>query len=73
MALFTLEAKYIALTKAIKEAQWLQGLYTKIQQPIPGAIALYNNNTGAIATAKDPKHYQCIKHTLVKFIYTRKA
>ena len=73
MALSTLEAKYIALTKAIKEAQWLQGLYTKIQQPIPRAIALYSNNTGAIATTKDPKHHQRTKHTLVKFIYTKEA
>ena len=73
MALSTLEAEYIALTEAVKEAQWLQGLYIKIQQPIPEAIALYSDNTGAIATAKDLKYHQRIKHTLVKFIYAKEA
>jgi hypothetical protein len=73
VALSTLEAEYIALTEAVKEALWLLGLYSEINLPIQGPITIYGDNTGSISTAKDPKHHQRTKHTLVKFQFVREA
>jgi hypothetical protein len=67
VALFTLEAEYIAFTEAVKEALWLLGLYSEINLLIQGLITIYGDNTGSISTAKDLKHHQRTKHTLVKF------
>jgi hypothetical protein len=57
IALSTLEAEFIGLIEAIREIQWLRGLYIELNRPISRPTILYGDNTGAISTAKDPLHY----------------
>ena len=49
----------------------MHGLYKELQRPIRGPIILHSDNQSAISTAKDPKHYNRTKHTLVRFQYVR--
>lgn len=69
IALSTHEAEYNALTKVVREIQWLHGLYRELQRPIDGPILLRSDNQGAIGTSKDPKYYNCSKHTLMRYKY----
>jgi hypothetical protein len=71
IALSTLEAEFIGLIEATREIQWLRGLYTELNRPIPRPTILYGDNTGAISTAKDPSHHRRTKHTLLRYHYLR--
>jgi hypothetical protein len=71
IALSTHEAEYNALTEAVREIQWMHGLYKELQRPIQGPILLRSDNQGAISTSKDPKHHNRTKHTLVRYKYVR--
>ncbi|KAK2068908.1 hypothetical protein P8C59_003523 [Phyllachora maydis] len=67
IALSTLEAETDRLTEAIREVQWIIGLFSKLHRPIDYPITLYGDNQGSITVAKDPVLYAKTKHTLLKF------
>jgi hypothetical protein len=71
IALSTTEAETDALTEAIREVQWLIGLYKELQRPIQGPILLLEDNQGSITTAYNPALHNRTKHTLLKFRYVR--
>ncbi|KAL1200820.1 Retrovirus-related Pol polyprotein from transposon TNT 1-94 [Cardamine amara subsp. amara] len=60
----TTEAEYIAASEAAKEAVWIKkfmyelGVIPSISEP----VALYCDNNGAIARAKEPRSHQRSKH-----------
>ncbi|KAL1225054.1 Retrovirus-related Pol polyprotein from transposon TNT 1-94 [Cardamine amara subsp. amara] len=60
----TTEAEYIAASEAAKEAVWIKkfmyelGVIPSISEP----VALYCDNNGAIAQAKEPRSHQKSKH-----------
>ncbi|KAL1193532.1 Retrovirus-related Pol polyprotein from transposon TNT 1-94 [Cardamine amara subsp. amara] len=60
----TTEAEYIAASEAAKEAVWIKkfmyelGVIPSISEP----VALYCDNNGAIAQAKEPRSHQRSKH-----------
>ncbi|KAK2074722.1 hypothetical protein P8C59_008906 [Phyllachora maydis] len=71
IALSTLEAETDGLTEAIREVQWIIGLFSKLYRPIDYPITLYGDNQGSITVANDPALYARTKHTLLKFRYVR--
>ncbi|KAK2070799.1 hypothetical protein P8C59_005268 [Phyllachora maydis] len=71
IALSTLEAKINGLTEAIREVQWIIGLFSKLYRPIDHPITLYRDNQGSITVANDPALYARTKYTLLKFRYVR--
>ncbi|KAK2070889.1 hypothetical protein P8C59_005351 [Phyllachora maydis] len=71
IALSTLEAKTNGLTEAIREVQWIIGLFSKLHRPIDYPITLYGDNQGSITVANDPALHARTKHTLLKFRYVR--
>ncbi|KAK2075447.1 hypothetical protein P8C59_009575 [Phyllachora maydis] len=71
IALSTLEAETDGLTEAIREVQWIIGLFSKLHRPIDYPITLYRDNQGSITVANDPALYARTKHTLLKFRYVR--
>ncbi|KAK2073396.1 hypothetical protein P8C59_007684 [Phyllachora maydis] len=71
IALSTLEAKTNGLTEAIREVQWIIGLFSKLYRPIDHPITLYRDNQGSIIVANNPALHARTKHTLLKFRYVR--
>jgi hypothetical protein len=65
----TIEAKYIAASKAAQEGVWIRkflsklGMFSSVSSPLD----LYCDNNGAIAQAKEPRNNQKNKHVLRKF------
>ncbi|KAK2070665.1 hypothetical protein P8C59_005142 [Phyllachora maydis] len=71
IALSTLEAETDGLTEAIREVQWIIGLFSELHRPIDYPITLYRDNQGSITVANDPALYARTKYTLLKFRYVR--
>ncbi|KAK2070348.1 hypothetical protein P8C59_004849 [Phyllachora maydis] len=71
IALSTLEAETDGLIEAIREVQWIIGLFSELYRPIDYPITLYGDNQGSITVANDPALYARTKHTLLKFRYVR--
>ncbi|KAK2069058.1 hypothetical protein P8C59_003665 [Phyllachora maydis] len=71
IALSTLEAEMNGLTEAIREVQWIIGLFSELYRPIDYPITLYGDNQGSIMVANNPALYARTKHTLLKFRYVR--
>ncbi|KAK2073308.1 hypothetical protein P8C59_007597 [Phyllachora maydis] len=59
------------LAEAIREVQWIIGLFSKLYRPIDYPITLYRDNQGSITVANDPVLYARTKHILLKFRYIR--
>ena len=65
----TTEAEYLAAAEAAKEGVWIKkfveelGVVPSIAKP----VALYCDNSGAIAQAKEPRDHHKSKHVLRKF------
>ncbi|KAK2070828.1 hypothetical protein P8C59_005295 [Phyllachora maydis] len=71
IALSTLEAETDGLTEAIREVQWIIGLFSELHRPIDYPITLYGDNQGSITVANDPALHARTKYTLLKFRYVR--
>ncbi|KAM1671634.1 hypothetical protein ACFXTN_036619 [Malus domestica] len=70
VALSTTEAEYMAVTEAIKEAIWLQGLLDDlgVQQD---HVDVHCDNQSAIHLAKNQVHHARMKHIDVRFHFVR--
>ena len=62
-----LEAEFTGLIKGNREAIWLRGLFSELERPIQGPVLLMGDNKGVINTVYNPKYYNYIKHTLLKY------
>ncbi|KAK2067134.1 hypothetical protein P8C59_000894 [Phyllachora maydis] len=71
IALSTLEAETDGLIEAIREVQWIIGLFSELYRPIDHPITLYGDNQGSITVANDPALHARTKYTLLKFQYVR--
>ncbi|KAK2068522.1 hypothetical protein P8C59_003156 [Phyllachora maydis] len=71
ITLSTLEAETDGLIEAIREVQWIIGLFSELYRPIDHPITLYGDNQGSIIVANNPALYVRTKHTLLKFRYVR--
>ena len=65
----TMEAEYVAVSKAVKEAVWLRkflmelGVITKVVD----LMILYCDNSGAVSQAKEPRNHKKDKHIERKY------
>ncbi|KAK2066324.1 hypothetical protein P8C59_000153 [Phyllachora maydis] len=71
IALSTLEAETNGLIEAIREVQWIIGLFSELYRLIDYPITLYRDNQGSITVANNPALHARTKHTLLKFRYVR--
>ncbi|KAL5538478.1 hypothetical protein UlMin_035497 [Ulmus minor] len=70
VALSTIEAEYIAVTEAIKEAIWLQGLLLELKVLKEKAV-VYSNSQSAIHLCKNPMFHERTKHVDVRYHFIR--
>ena len=66
-AMSTMEAEYIALSEAAREARWLRNLFSELgfAQKLPTKI--WGDNEGSIAISKNPQFHKRAKHIGVQF------
>lgn len=70
VALSTTEAEYMAITEAVKEAVWLQGLFENLGL-IQEHINVYWDSQNAIHLTKNQVYHACTKHIDVRFHFVR--
>ena len=71
VALSTMEAEYIALAHAAKEAIWLRALLTELGHAPNGATPLFSDNQAAIAFAHDNQFHARAKHIDIRHHFVR--
>ncbi|KAK2066386.1 hypothetical protein P8C59_000215 [Phyllachora maydis] len=59
------------LAEAIREVQWIIGLFSELYRPIDHPITFYGDNQGSIIVANNPALHARTKYTLLKFRYVR--
>jgi len=62
IATSSVEAEYVALANATKEAIWLHTLLTELDFPPTMATMIHADNQGCIALANNPVSHSCAKH-----------
>lgn len=70
VALSTMEAEYISLTEATKEAVWLKELMNELGFK-QGVVDIHCDSQSAIALAKNDVHHERTKHIHRRFHYIR--
>ena len=65
----TIEAEYIAASKAAKVVVWIRKFVSElgVVSSASSPMDLYCDNSGAIAQAKEPRSYQKSKHILRRY------
>jgi hypothetical protein len=66
VALPTVEVEYMAFTRAVQQAVWLDKFLGEIGLEQEKPMGIYRDNTGAIANTKNDKNHQRTKHIDVK-------
>lgn len=70
VALSITEAEYIAMTEAVKEAVWLQGIIQELGFP-QEKMTIYCDNQSVIHLTKHQMFHECSKHIDVKLHFVR--
>ena len=70
VALSTTEAEYIALTEAVKEAKWLNGLVSEFGLK-QDSVCIGCDSSSAIQLSKNPKYHERTKHIDVRLHFIR--
>ncbi|KAF7346029.1 Retrovirus-related pol polyprotein [Mycena sanguinolenta] len=71
VALSTVEAEYIALTRASKQAMWMYSFLSELDMPQERPAILHGDNMGAAALAKDARGHARVKHIDIREHYIR--
>jgi hypothetical protein len=73
VAASTTEAEYVAAAEAAQEGVWLKKFTTElgVLPSVLDPMAIYSDNTGAIANTKDPGSHKNCKHIKRRFHATR--
>jgi hypothetical protein len=69
-ALSTLEAEYMAMTQAAKEAIWIRRLIRELGSTLD-AVTLFGDNQGAISLARNTVFHYRTKHIDVQYHFIR--
>jgi len=75
IALFTIEAEYVACSVATQDTVWLKNFlyHLKIIKSTSDPMTIYYDNTIVIAVAKDLKYHGKTKHIKMRYHYIREA
>ncbi|KAF7371604.1 Reverse transcriptase Ty1/copia-type domain-containing protein [Mycena venus] len=71
VALSTVEAEYVALTRSAKQAMWMYSFLVELNMPQEHPAILHCNNTGAEALARDARGHARVKHIDIREHYIR--
>jgi hypothetical protein len=71
VALSTVEAEYVALTRGSKQAMWMYSFLEELQMPQERPAILHCDNSGAVALANDAKGHARVKHIDIREHYIR--
>ena len=73
VALSTMEAEYMAVSRAAKQILWMYSEMEEVGYPQEKPGLLYNDNSGAIALTKNTKHNSCVKHIDIRHHFIREC
>lgn len=71
VALSSIEAEYMALTEAVREALYLQGFMSELKLSDSGRILVMNDNRGAQLLAQNHTFHARLKHIDVRHHFVR--
>ena len=71
VALSSMEAEYMALTEASKEAKWIRMYLTELGHRMTESVPIYCDNQGAKSYASNPVHHARTKHVDIKYHFVR--
>jgi hypothetical protein len=71
VALSTVEAEYVALTRSAKQAVWMYSFLGELAMPQEKPAVLHCDNMGATSLAKDAKGHARVKHIDIREHYIR--
>lgn len=71
VALSTVEAEYMALTRATQQALWMRKFLNEVGLPPEQTVKIYGDNNGALATTKNDKNHRRTKHIDVKYHFVK--
>ena len=69
VALSTMETKYMALTRAMKQILWMYLAMDEVGYPQPHPAILWNDNAGAVLLSKNTKLNVRVKHIDIHYHY----
>ena len=67
ITLLTTEAKYVAISEALREALWLHHLYGELGFAQKQATVIFGDNDGSIVMAKNPQFHKRTKHVELRW------
>jgi hypothetical protein len=67
----SMEAEYMALAPATKEALWLQRLVGELQGITPGTVPLHVDNSSCTVLANNPEAHDRTKHIDIQYHFLR--
>lgn len=73
IALSSVEAEYMAMCQAAKEAVWLTGLLNDFGIGLQAPMILFSDNQGALALTHTPVFHLQSKHIDIQYHYTHKC
>ena len=73
VALSTWEAEYMALSVATQEVIWLCRLLEEMQSEQQEPTIVWEDNQGAISTAKNPVFHNRTKHIQIRYHFVHEA
>ena len=62
IALASMEAEYVALSEARREATWLRNLYSELGFPPINPTIIKRDNDGSVVLTHNPQFHQRLKH-----------
>ena len=71
MALSTVEAEYIGLSKTCQQACWLRSFIHEIDLPLNGPTIIHGDNFGSVSLTEEPRNHALIKHIDMREHYIR--
>jgi len=72
VALSSVEAEYMGMCQAAKEAVWLTGLLEDLGLDLWSPLIVYGDNQGALALTQNPVFHPHSKHIAIQYHFTCK-
>ncbi len=71
VALSTVEAEYVSLTRAAQQMMWILSWMDEVELPQPRPGILYGDNQGAVALTTNTRSHQKVKHIRIREHFIR--
>jgi hypothetical protein len=71
VALSTVEAEYIALSRATQQAVWLMSFLSEVDLKQEGPVEMMGDNFGSVCLTENSKRHALVKHIAMRHHYVR--